>query len=254
MAQIRLDRFLANAGCGTRSQVRQLLKKGQVTVNGVSVLKPEQKVDPETDTVCCQGETVGLEGFVYYMLNKPAGYLSATEDARQPVVLDLLREERTEGLFPVGRLDADTEGLLLLTNDGALAHRLLSPRKHVDKTYYARIRGRVTKEDCLLFAQGLDIGEKKKTLPARLEILPGDRGGDEKPDLQEETDLWEYSEILVTIQEGKFHQVKRMFEAVGKSVVYLKRISMGNLNLDPKLEPGMYRRLTEEEAAFLRDS
>lgn len=248
MAQMRLDKFLSNAGCGTRSQVRQLLKKGLVRVNGIPAAGAEQKLDPETDTVLCGGETVRLERFVYYMLNKPAGYLSATQDAHQPVVLDLLGAERTEGLFPVGRLDVDTEGLLLLTNDGELAHRLLAPRKHVDKTYYARIRGQVTKEDCRCFAEGLDIGEKKNTLPAELEILTGGRDGADTADVPE------YSEVLVTIREGKFHQIKRMFEAVGKKVVYLKRVSMGRLKLDPQLEPGRYRRLTKEEVTALRGS
>lgn len=242
MAQIRLDKFLANAGCGTRTEVKQLLKKGLVTVNGAPAVKPEQKLDPQKDQVCCRGEKIGLEGFVYYMLNKPAGYLSATEDSRQPVVLELIQEKNRSGLFPVGRLDIDTEGLLLLTNDGALAHRLLSPGKHVDKTYYARILGTVTEDDCRLFAEGLDIGEKKKTMPARLEILPG--AGDEDG----------ISQVNVTIQEGKFHQIKRMFEAVGKRVIYLKRLSMGGLRLDPELLPGMYRRLTEEEVERLHQS
>ncbi|MDO5345589.1 MAG: pseudouridine synthase [Lachnospiraceae bacterium] len=242
MAQIRLDKYLANAGCGTRTEVKQFLKKGLVTVNGVSAAKPEQKLDPQKDQVCLRGESIGLEEFVYYMLNKPAGYLSATEDSRQPVVLDLIREKKKSGLFPVGRLDIDTEGLLLLTNDGALAHRLLSPGKHVDKTYYARILGKVTEQDCRLFAEGLDIGEKKKTMPARLVILPEGGYGDE------------ISEIRVTIQEGKFHQVKRMFEAVGKKVIYLKRLSMGSLKLDSGLSPGMYRRLTEEEIEKLRQN
>lgn len=158
---VRLDKFLANAGCGTRSEVKQLLKKGLVTINGEPAKKPEQKIDPDMDRIICQGQQINLEEFVYYMLNKPAGYLSATEDRHQPVVLDLLHETKKDDVFPVGRLDIDTEGLLLLTNDGALAHELLSPKKHVDKTYYAKIEGLVTEEDCQRFADGLDIGEKK---------------------------------------------------------------------------------------------
>lgn len=242
MAQIRLDKLLANAGCGTRTEVKQLLKKGLVTINGESAKKPEQKVDSQKDRICCRGEEISLEDFVYYMLNKPAGYLSATQDSRQPVVLDLLKDDKKKDLFPVGRLDIDTEGLLLLTNDGALAHQLLSPKKHVDKTYYANILGKVTEEDCRRFQEGLDIGEKRNTMPARLDILPGQ---------PEDENI---SRIRVTIQEGKFHQVKRMFEAVGKKVLYLKRISMGSLKLDPELSPGMYRRLTEEEIRMLRQS
>ena len=153
-----------------------------------------------------------------------------------------MKDDKKKDLFPVGRLDIDTEGLLLLTNDGALAHQLLSPKKHVDKTYYANILGKVTEEDCRRFQEGLDIGEKRNTMPARLEILPGQ---------PEDENI---SRIRVTIQEGKFHQVKRMFEAVGKKVLYLKRISMGSLKLDPELSPGMYRRLTEEEIRMLRHS
>ena len=238
MAWQRLDKYLSNAGCGTRTEVKQLLKKGLVTVNGVPAVKPEQKVDPEKDQIFCKGAAVCLEQYRYFMLYKPAGYLSDTEDRRQPVVLDLIKEKKKEELFPVGRLDMDTEGLLLLTNDGALAHGLLSPRKHVDKTYFAKIRGQVTEEDCARFREGLDIGEKKKTMPARLVIL--------------ET-YPEVTEIEITIQEGKFHQIKRMFEAVGKQVVYLKRLSMGNLRLDERLQPGEYRSLTETEIEGLRE-
>ena len=238
MAWQRLDKYLSNAGCGTRTEVKQLLKKGLVTVNGVPAAKPEQKVDSEKDQIFCKGAAVCLEQYRYFMLYKPAGYLSATEDRRQSVVLDLIKEKKKEDLFPVGRLDMDTEGLLLLTNDGALAHGLLSPRKHVDKTYFAKIRGQVTEEDCARFREGLDIGEKKKTMPARLVIL--------------ET-YPEVTEIEITIQEGKFHQIKRMFEAVGKQVVYLKRLSMGNLRLDERLQPGEYRSLTETEIEGLRE-
>ena len=179
------------------------------------------------------------------MLNKPAGVITATTDSRDRTVLDLLGEDRRKDLFPAGRLDKDTEGLLLITNDGPLAHRLLSPRKHVDKCYYAKVRGEVTGEDVEQFAQGLflaGLGEEKeeKTMPARLEILKTvSTDGEEDPGF--------VSEILLTIQEGKFHQVKRMFQAVGKEVLYLKRLSMGSLKLDPELAPGQYRELTKEE-------
>lgn len=269
MSQIRLDKFLSNAGCGTRTEVKQLLKKGLITVNGAAVTRPEQKIDPDKDQVLCREQKICLEAYRYYMLNKPAGYLSATEDRHQPVVLDLLKEVRREELFPVGRLDIDTEGLLLLTNDGALAHELLSPRKHVDKRYYAVVEGIVTEEDCRSFREGLDIGEKKKTMPAFLEILRTGKAAAESLRQKEtlagvsgkakafeafgqlEERPW-YSEIRVTIQEGKFHQVKRMFEAVGKKVVYLKRISMGSLRLDDGLKSGAYRALTEEEIEGLK--
>lgn len=261
MAQQRLDKYLSNAGCGTRTEVKQLLKKGLVTVNGVPAAKPEQKIDSEQDKILCRGIPVLLEHYRYFMLYKPAGYLSATEDRHQPVVMDLIKEKKKEDLFPVGRLDIDTEGLLLLTNDGALAHDLLSPKKHVDKTYFAKICGQVTEEDCVTFREGLDIGEKKKTLPAQLVILSVYRadGGSVAADGPEECEPGNqkreelYTEIEITIQEGKYHQIKRMFEAVGKKVVYLKRLSMGSLRLDETLQPGEYRSLTEQEIEGLRE-
>ena len=241
---IRLDKFLAEMGYGTRSQVKKELAKGNVTVNGQIIRKPETKVDTVRDHVCWKDEPAVYAKYEYFMLNKPAGVVSATEDKREKTVLDLLcRDVSTKGtpavhrgdLFPVGRLDKDTEGLLLITNDGELAHRLLSPKKHVDKVYYARIRGRVTDEDREAFACGLDIGDDKPALPAELEILASG----------------EDSEIRVTLREGRFHQVKRMFRAVGKEVTYLKRLSMGSLVLDEDLAPGEYRRLTEEEVKQL---
>lgn len=233
---IRLDKFLADAGAGTRSEVKALIKKGQVTVNGVPVKKPEQKIDEQADTVCQNGIPITLVKEVYYMLHKPAGYVSSTEETDGPSVLSLLKDAKGKNLFPAGRLDKDTEGLLLITNDGALAHDLLSPKKHVDKTYYAKISGIVTEEDVVRFREGLDIGEARPTMPAELSVL---KSGEE-------------SEILLTICEGKFHQVKRMFEAVDKHVVYLKRMSMGSLTLDETLQPGEYRELTEEELTGLR--
>lgn len=233
---IRLDKYLADMGIGTRSQVKTLLKKGQISVNGAAVREPELKISPGEDDVCYNGESVSYMEYEYYMLHKPAGCVSATEDKRHKTVLDYVASTRKD-LFPVGRLDLDTEGLLLLTNDGELAHRLLSPKRHVPKTYYAKIDGFVTSEDCQSFAEGLDIGEEKPTRPAELRILSAG----------------EVSEITVTITEGKFHQVKRMFAAVGKQVLYLKRLSMGSLILDESLAAGEYRKLTKEEIVKLKE-
>lgn len=229
--KIRLDKYLADMGCGTRSEVKQALKKGAVSVNDVPVKRPEEKVDTEADRIVFQGKTVSYLKYEYFMLNKPAGVVSATEDRRDRTVIDLIGDKQRKDLFPVGRLDKDTEGLLLITNDGETAHRLLSPRKHVDKVYYARVKGNVTEEDVRLFAQGIDIGDEKPALPAELVIL---KSG-------------EVSEIELTVREGRFHQVKRMFAAAGKEVVYLKRLRMGTLVLDRNLKPGEYRKLTKEE-------
>ena len=229
---MRLDKYLCETGFGTRSQVKDLLKKGQVMVNGEVVKKPELKINETTDQILCQGKKASYQKNIYLMLHKPAGVVSATEDNREKTVLDLVRpEDRKNGLFPVGRLDKDTEGLLLLTDDGELAHRLLSPKKHVDKTYYAKIDGQVTEEHVKQFREGLDLGDEKKTLPAVLTILLSGP----------------VSEIEVTIHEGRFHQIKRMFEAVGCKVTYLKRLSMGSLVLDETLPPEEYRPLTEAE-------
>ena len=233
--KIRLDKFLADMGFGTRSQVRQQIAGGNVTVNGLPARRPELKVDTDKDRVLFCGTEAAYAQYEYYMLNKPAGVVSATEDKKERTVLDLLQERKRKDLFPVGRLDKDTEGLLLITNIGDLAHRLLAPGRHVDKVYYAEIDGKVTREDAELFRAGVDIGDKKKTMPAFLEILSSaDR-----------------SEILLTIREGRFHQVKRMFHAVGKEVLFLRRIQMGPLKLDEKLRPGEYRRLTKEEVEKL---
>lgn len=223
-------------GAGTRSEVKKLVRAGRVTINGAVAEKPEQKVEPETDTVCLDGEALLYVAYEYYLFHKPAGCVSATEDKIHKTVMDYLTDTLRDDLFPVGRLDIDTEGLLLITNDGALAHELLSPAHHVKKTYYARVAGRVTEEDARLFQQGVDIGEEKLTKPAELVILTS---GEE-------------SEIELTITEGKFHQVKRMFQAVGKEVVYLKRLSMGPLTLPETLLPGEYRALTQEELMLLQ--
>ena len=228
--KLRLDKYLADMSVGTRSEVKKLISKGLVTVNGCTVKKPEIKIDTDADEVVCQGINVSYAEYEYYMLNKPQGVISATEDPNQETVLDLIDSKRKD-LFPVGRLDKDTEGLLLITNDGQLAHRLLAPGKHVDKVYFAKIDGCVTKEDVKAFEEGLDIGDEKKTLPGFLKILSSG----------------EMSEIELTIHEGRFHQVKRMFQAVGKEVVFLKRLSMGELSLDPELKPGEYRELKKDE-------
>lgn len=220
----------------TRSQVKKDISKGQVLVNGLSAKMPEPGLISEKDQVSYLGQAVTYAEYEYYMLNKPAGVVSATEDRHDRTVLDLIDTKQRKDLFPVGRLDKDTEGLLLITNDGALAHRLLSPKSHVDKVYFARVEGKVTAEDVLLFQKGVDIGEPALTLPARLEILSSDT----------------ISEIRLTIREGKFHQVKRMFESVGKKVLYLKRLSMGTLVLDSSLPPGAYRTLTAEEIGSLQ--
>lgn len=233
---MRLDKFLADAGLGTRSEVKSQIKKGRVLVNGQPVRQPERKIEPGTDTVVIDGEAVGYQEHYYYMLYKPAGVVSATEDSRWETVLDLLELPVKKRLFPVGRLDKDTEGLLLLTDDGELAHQLLSPKKHVGKLYYAKVEGRVTKADIEAFSKGLRIEEDFVTLPARLTVL---KEG-------------ESSEIELLIYEGKFHQVKRMFEAVGKKVVYLKRLSMGSLRLDESLQPGESRPLTDQEIKELK--
>lgn len=254
---MRLDKYLCEAGLGTRTQVKKLLKSGVVAVNGRTVLRPEQKLS-ETDRVEVSGKEISVSEFEYWMLNKPDGYVSATEDRTFPTVLELLPEGARGDLFPVGRLDRDTEGLLLLTNDGKLAHFLLSPRRHVDKVYYARIRGKITEAHVKAFEEGLDIGDEKRTLPAVLEILPKSRekdAGASEWESRESEDCTPEAEpeIRVTLREGRYHQVKRMFEAVGCKVMYLKRLSMGSLRLDETLAPGEARPLTEEEVKALKE-
>jgi len=231
---IRLDKFLADMGIGTRQEVKKYMKQGRVAIDGEIVKKPETKVDTDKSKVYFDGKEVAYAEYEYYMLHKPAGVISATEDNHCETVIDLIESKKRKDLFPVGRLDKDTEGLLLITNDGALAHRLLSPKKHVDKCYYAKIQGKVTIEDVEAFAKGVNIGTEDAeewTMPGELVIV----------------NSGEISEIRLTIQEGKFHQVKRMFQAVGKEVIYLKRERMGTLILDESLAPGDYRELTDEE-------
>ena len=246
---VRLDKFLADAGKGTRSEVKKFIQKGQVQVNGVPAKKPEIKVDPENDVVVLSGETVGAAPeFVYYLLNKPAGCVSATEDRNDRTVMEYVPSDR-KGLFPVGR------GLLLITDDGMLAHELLAPGKHVDKTYFVRVEGKLTVENIEKLENGVDIGEEKLTMTARAEIVGGswEGAGDSQPGRVRIENLPEnYTELHLTIHEGKFHQVKRMMEAVGKKVIYLKRISMGPLTLPDNLKKGECRPLTEEELLRLK--
>lgn len=236
MAFMRLDKFLAQTGVGTRSEVKKILKNGEVTVNGATERRPEAKIDPTTDQVACRGKQVLYQPFFWLMFHKPAGCVTAVSDPVHKTVMDYISHERKGDLFPVGRLDLDTEGLLFLTNDGEAAHRMLSPRRHVEKTYFVRTDGRITEEDALALEQGVDIGEAKPTLPAKIKILEGGEG----------------LEAELTICEGKFHQVKRMFQARGKKVCYLKRISMAGISLDEGLAPGEWRQLTMDETERLR--
>ena len=232
---MRLDKFLCECGVGSRSQVKSGIRKGEVSVNGVICKKPEQKVEPAADVVCYQGRELSYQEFEYYMLCKPGGCVCAAKDNLHDTIFSYLPMNAREDLFSVGRLDLDTEGLLLVTNDGDLAHRLLSPRHHVKKVYEAKVKGRLTDEDIKAFAAGLSIGEKRPTLPAELTILSA---GEE-------------SFCRVVISEGKYHQVKRMFLARGKEVLYLKRTAMGAFTLDPSLTPGQYREFTKEEYAYV---
>jgi len=231
--------MLANLGYGSRKEVKDLLKSGGVKVNDTVVKNGKEQVNPDIDTVTLHGEVIEYKEYIYLMMNKPQGVISATEDHYEETVIDLLElEDAVFSPFPVGRLDKDTEGLLLLTNDGQLAHQLLSPKKHVPKTYFAVIDREVTEEDVLAFQEGVTLDDGYVTKPGKLKIL--------KSGIR--------SDIELTITEGKFHQVKRMFEAVGKKVVYLQRISMGPLKLDETLELGEYRELTEEEITMLRET
>lgn len=235
---MRLDKFLKDCGFGTRTEVKKLIKKNMVLVEGVLKPLPETHIDPENTEVFVNGKKVFYQKFIYIMLNKPAGYISATFDKKLPTVLDLLPEDVLFFKpFPVGRLDIDTEGLLLLTNDGELAHNLLSPKKHVKKTYIAKLENPPEKKYIEIFKEGIDLGDFK-TKPANLEFL-----SESAPFL-----------VKVTIFEGKFHQVKRMFEAVSNKVTFLKRIKMKNLELDENLSPGEFRYLTEEELKDLLDN
>ena len=234
----RIDKILSNLGYGSRSEIKKYCKQGSVVVNGSEVSNPGTQVDTENDEILFNGEEVIYREYIYLMMNKPDGYISATTDKYDPTVLDLIDLSYLAfEPFSVGRLDKDTEGLLVLTNDGKLSHRVLSPKKHVPKTYYAKIDGVVTEEDVEAFLEGVVLDDGYKTMPSQLNILKSD----------------DESEIELTIHEGKFHQVKRMFESVGKKVVYLKRLSMGNLKLDESLELGEYRELTDEEVKLIEE-
>lgn len=230
----RLDKLLSGTGHWSRREVKELIRQGRVLVSGQLAQRAEQKVDPGLDTLEVDGAVVSCGGFTYLMLNKPAEVLSAVEDKRQRTVLDLLPQHlRRRGLSPVGRLDKDTEGLLLLTDDGEMTHRLLSPKCHVDKVYYARVEGAVAPGSQEAFRQGLLLPDGMKCLPAELEVLAS-------------------GQVRVTVHEGKFHQVKRMLAACGAPVTYLRRLSMGPLQLDETLETGQFRPLSQEEIAALR--
>lgn len=238
---MRLDKFLTTVGIGTRSEVKNMIRKGQVDVNDERIKKADIKIDTEQDRIRVLGELITYQEHVYYMFHKPAGCVTATRDNHARTVMDYINipgktETWKKRLFPVGRLDIDTEGLLLITDDGKLAHELLSPKSHVKKVYYASVAGEVNALDIAKFKAGLDIGDEKETLSADLEII----------------EAAATSECLITIVEGRFHQIKRMFEAVDKKVLYLKRLSMGTLKLDDTLAKGCFRELTETEIKELR--
>ncbi|MGL5379663.1 pseudouridine synthase [Clostridium sp.] len=234
----RLDKVLSNLGYGTRKEIKQVAKKGLIKVNGVVVKDNGMQVNPEVDKISINGEEIFYRKYIYLMMNKPDGVVSATFDSRDETVIDLLEvEHQVFEPFPVGRLDKDTVGLLLLTNDGDLNHRLISPKWKVDKVYFAKIDKKVTENDIKVFKNGVTLDDGYTCKEAKLEILNSSEEG---------------SEVLVTIQEGKYHQVKRMFESVDKKVVYLQRIEFGTLPLDEDLEEGEYRELTEEEVAILK--
>ena len=237
----RLDKFLVEMSVASRSTIKDMAKKGRITVNGQIVKASDTKIDESADVVAVDGQVIAFSSTEYFMLNKPAGVITATLDKKAKTVLDLLDERTRNDLFPVGRLDKDTEGLLLITNDGDLAHRLLAPKRHVDKVYYADIRGVVNDEHVRQFASGLTLSDGTAVMPGELVVLDVDSTA-------------KTSRIRLTIHEGKFHQVKRMFEAVGTEVTYLKRLSMGPLSLDENLLPGEYRRLTDEEINMLKEA
>lgn len=233
---MRLDKYLSNSGKGSRKEIKLMLKDGSVTVNGKAVKDPAFKIDENSDTIIIGNETVQYKKFVYLMLNKPAGYVSAVFDKRLPVVTSLVPECYSHfEVFPVGRLDIDTEGLLILTNDGALTHRVLSPKSHVDKMYYVECQNELTQNDVNTFKEGVILDDGYKTMEADLKICD------------------DAKKAYLIIKEGKFHQVKRMMEAVGNKVVYLKRVKMGSLMLDETLKKGEVRELSEREVEMLEE-
>ena len=234
---MRLDKFLAECGRGTRTEVKKLITGGRVTVVGSVIKDPAAKVEPERDEILLDGERVAYAKVEYYMLNKPKGVISATRDSKRSscvCVTELIKEKIRDDLFPVGRLDKDTEGLLIITNDGDLAHRLLSPKRHVDKTYYVELSGRLTADEAERIMGGIDIGDEKPTLPCEISRLSD-------------------TSCFITIREGRYHEIKRMFATGGLRVTELKRISMGPLSIDPELMPGDYRPLTDAEISMLQN-
>ena len=238
---MRLDKFLVACAVGSRTEVKNYLKAGRVMVNGKKEKSAKLQINEETDEICFDGQKLEYEEFVYYMMNKPQGVISATEDPKHKTVLDLLDDlARSKEVFPVGRLDIDTHGLLLLTNDGNLAHALLSPKRHVNKTYLAQVDGIMTQEDVEKFAQGIPLKDFT-CQPAKLELVSVDTEKEE-------------SLVRVIIAEGKFHQVKRMVAYCGKEVVDLQRLTMGTLTLDEDLKRGEWRRLSQEELEGLLES
>ncbi len=233
---IRLDKFLSEMNKGSRSEIKTASKLGKIKLNGQIVKNTDIKVNPNEDEILYDGQRVVFNDFEYYILNKPAGVISATHDDKDRTVIDLIAGDKRKDLFPIGRLDKDTEGLLIITNDGELSHRLLSPSKHVKKIYYAKIEGIVTNDDIKNFSGGIRLKDGTITRPAELKIIKSN----------------EISEIELTIYEGKYHQIKRMFAACGKHVIYLKRICMDNIYLDDMLKPGEYRRMTDDELRRLK--
>lgn len=236
---MRLDKFLCDLQLGTRSQVKEYIKKGNITVNDMVIKKPDYKISESDDTITYKGKVLAYQSLYYYMLHKPSGVVTATKDNRDRTVMDLIADAPGRNLFPVGRLDKDTVGLLLITNDGELAHNLLSPRKHVAKTYYVECSGTINVDKIKALEQGIDIGDAELTLPAKAELL------------SQSDDSYT---INLTIMEGRFHQVKRMIAAIGGAVTYLKRLSMGSLLLDKDLPEGKYRPLTKKEITDLKSN
>ena len=238
----RLDKIIASMGSFSRKEVKQLIREGRVYVSGLKAHSPDTKIDPEIDSIMIDGKEMLFQQYVYLMLNKPSGILSATTDKHANTVLDLIPDEyRRRQVFPVGRLDKDTEGLLLITDDGELAHKLLSPKKHIDKIYFVKVEGVLTEEHQTRFREGIILADGYRCMSADLTVLK-----------KTEADTLSISEALVTIREGKFHQIKRMFGTLDKPVLYLKRIRMGSLVLDENLSPGSWRILTKEEIKSLK--
>ncbi len=248
MIKIRIDKYLSNQGIGTRTEVKKLIKLGKVANNGNVVKDQGIKVDIDTDLVTVSGKQVSYDKYIYIMLNKPKGVISATEDKKEQTVIDIINHPLKLKIFPVGRLDKDTTGLLLLTNDGALAHSLLSPKKHVDKNYTALIDGIISNETIDFFEKGVILEDGYKTMPAKLIIQKDNKFINSI----KRKETISYTQASITIKEGKFHQVKRMFESVNMKVIELNRDRMGTLKLDNQLKLGDYRELTKEEIRKLK--